>query len=175
MKDPTLQPLWKRVFGNKLGCLFQGIRDIPGTDTCFFVELTNIPKDIKITYGKFFCDYKPHKIEKERVRLTVGGRHVRLLWRCRNFHGGNHNIQNPHQQHPFHRRRSNDDDGHKSYYVGTPLPRFEYMKMLLSRFPEEIVDKYNLVSLAVDGWFYIKIKKGMYGLRQAGLLANQML
>jgi hypothetical protein len=24
-----------------------------------------------------------------------------------------------------------------NYYLGTPLPRFEYMKMLLSRFPEE--------------------------------------
>jgi hypothetical protein len=52
---------------------FQGIRDIPGTDTCLFVELTNIPKDRKITYGKMVCDYKPHKNEKERVRLTVGG------------------------------------------------------------------------------------------------------
>jgi hypothetical protein len=39
----------------------------------------------------------------------------------------------------------------KNYYLGTPLPRFEYMKMLLSRFPEEIVQKYNLHALAVDG------------------------
>jgi hypothetical protein len=29
----------------------------------------------------------------------------------------------------------------KNYYLGTPLPRFEYMKMLLSRFPEEIIQK----------------------------------
>jgi hypothetical protein len=49
------------------------------------------------------------------------------------------------------------------------------MKMLLSRFPEEIVTKYNLDALAVDGWFYIIIRKGMYGLKQAGLLANQLL
>jgi hypothetical protein len=72
MKDPHLQPLWTRGFGNECGRLFQGIRDIPGTDTCFFIKLTNIPKDIKITYSKF-CDYKPHNKEKERVRLTVGG------------------------------------------------------------------------------------------------------
>jgi hypothetical protein len=63
----------------------------------------------------------------------------------------------------------------KSYYLGTPLPRFEYMKMLLSRFPEEIIQKYNLNALAVDGWVYIEIRKGMYGLKQAGLLANQLL
>jgi hypothetical protein len=49
------------------------------------------------------------------------------------------------------------------------------MKMLLSRFPEEIVEKYNLDALAVDGWVYIEIRKGMYGLKQAGQLANQLL
>jgi hypothetical protein len=63
----------------------------------------------------------------------------------------------------------------KNYYLGTPLPRFEYMKMLLSRFPEEIVDKYNLNDLAVDGWVYIEIRKGVYVLKQAGLLANQLM
>jgi hypothetical protein len=49
------------------------------------------------------------------------------------------------------------------------------MKMLLSRFPDEIVDRYNLGALAVDGWVYIEIRKGMYGLKQADLLANQLL
>jgi hypothetical protein len=57
----------------------------------------------------------------------------------------------------------------------TPLPRFKYMKMLLSRFPEEIVQKYNLNALAVDGWVYIEIRKGLYCLKQAVLLANQLL
>jgi hypothetical protein len=61
----------------------------------------------------------------------------------------------------------------KNYYLGTPLPQFEYMKMLLSRFPEEIIQKYNLN--AVDGWVYIETRKGMYGLKQVGLLANQLL
>jgi hypothetical protein len=73
MKDPRLQPLWTRGFGNECGRLFQGIRDITGTDTCFFTTLKNIPHDRKITYGKIVCVYKPHKKEKERVRLTVGG------------------------------------------------------------------------------------------------------
>jgi hypothetical protein len=63
----------------------------------------------------------------------------------------------------------------KNYYIGTPLPQYEYMRMLLSRFPEEIVNKYNLTALAVDGGVYIEIRKGMYGLKQADLLANQLL
>jgi hypothetical protein len=49
------------------------------------------------------------------------------------------------------------------------------MKMLLSRFPEGIVDKYNLGALAVDGWVYIEIRKGMYVLKQSGLLSNHLL
>jgi hypothetical protein len=64
MKDPRLQPLWTRGLGNECGRLFVGIRDIPGTYTCFFTDLKNIPNDRKITYGKIVCDYKPHKKEK---------------------------------------------------------------------------------------------------------------
>jgi hypothetical protein len=63
----------------------------------------------------------------------------------------------------------------KNYYLGTLLPRFEDMKMPMSGFPEEIIQKYNLNALAIDGWVYIEIRKCMYGLRQAGLLANQLL
>jgi hypothetical protein len=176
MKEPSLQPLWKRGFGNEVGHLFQGIRDIPGTDTCFFVELTNIPKYINITYSKIVCDYKPPKKEKERVRLTVGGGDrldysgdvatstadittfkilINITFSTADAAMMIMDIRN--------------------YYLGTPLPRFEYMKMLLSRFPEEILDKYNFGALAVKGWVHIEIRKGMCGLKQAGLLANQLL
>jgi hypothetical protein len=73
MQHPTLGPKYKTGFGNELGRLCQGIRDIQGTNTCFFVELSNMPKDRKITYGKLVCDHKPNKTDKERVRLTVDG------------------------------------------------------------------------------------------------------
>jgi hypothetical protein len=174
MKDPRLQPLWTRGFGNECVRLFQGIQDIPGTDTCFFIKLTNIPKR-KITYGKIVCDYKPHKQEKERVRLTVGG--DRLDYSC-DVATSTADITT--FKILINSALSTEDAAMmmmdiKSYYLGTPLPRFEYMKMLLSRFPEEIVQKYNLNALAVDGWVFIEIRKGMYGLKQAGLLANQLL
>jgi hypothetical protein len=63
----------------------------------------------------------------------------------------------------------------KHYYMGKPLTRYEYMRMLLSRIPEEIINKYNSRAMAVDGWVYIEIRKGIYGLKQAGLLDNQIL
>jgi hypothetical protein len=61
MKDPDLKSLWKRGFGNEVGRLFQGIYDIQGNVTCFFIELKKIPKYRQNTYGKIVCDYKPHK------------------------------------------------------------------------------------------------------------------
>jgi hypothetical protein len=175
MKDRRLQPLWKRGFGNECGRLLQGIRDIPGTDTCFFIKLTNISKDRNSTYGKIVCDYKPHKKEKERVRLTVGGDRLDYSGDVATSTADITTFKIL-----INSTLSAEDAAMmmmdiKNYYLITPLPRFEYMKMLLSRFPKEIVQKYNLNALTVDGWLYIEIRKGMHGLRHAGLLTNQLL
>jgi hypothetical protein len=40
---------------------------------------------------------------------------------------------------------------------------------------KEIVDQFNLLSLVHNGYIYIKIRKGMYGLPQAGIIANNKL
>jgi hypothetical protein len=175
MKDPHLQPLWTRGFVNECGRLFQGVRDIPATDTCFFIKLTNIPKDRKIACGKIVCAYKPHKKEKERIRLTVRGN---ILDYSGDVATSTANITT--FKILINSTLSTEDAAMmmmdiKNYYLGTPLPQFEYMKMLLSRFSEEIIQRYNLNALALDGWVYIEIRKGMYGLKQAGLLANQLL
>ena len=61
-----------------------------------------------------------------------------------------------------------------NFYLNTPMPKPEYMRLCLDIIPEEIIAKYNLRNLVdKDGWIYIKIWKGMYGLPQAGILANQ--
>jgi hypothetical protein len=124
MKDPRLQPLWKRGFGNKCGRLFQGIQDISGTDTYLFIKLTNTPKDRKITYGKIVCadrlDYAGDVATstadittfKILINITLSTKDAAMMMM-----------------------------DIKNYYLDTPLPRLEYMKMPLSRFPEEIVQK----------------------------------
>jgi hypothetical protein len=141
MKYPRLQPLWKHGFGNEFGRLFQVIRDIPGTDACFFIKLTNVPKDRNITYGKLVCDYKPHKKEEEHMRLTVGGDRL-------DYYGdGATSTANITPLKLIISSTLSTEEAAmimidiKKYFLGTPLPRFEYMKMLLSRFPEEIFQK----------------------------------
>jgi hypothetical protein len=139
------------------------------------VELTNILKNRRITYGKIVCDYKPHKKDKERVRLTVGGDRL-------DFSGyvATSTADITTFKILINSTLSTKDAAMMMMYInnyclGTPLPRYEYMIMLLSRFPEEIVEKYNLKALTVDGWVYVEIRKGVYGLKQAGLLSNQLL
>ena len=44
-----------------------------GTNTIFFVHIHEIPKDRKISYANFVCNYRPLKSEPYRVRLTIGG------------------------------------------------------------------------------------------------------
>jgi hypothetical protein len=175
MKDPHLQPLWQPGFGNQRGRLFQRIKDIPGTDTCFFIKLTYIPMDRNITYGKIVCDYKPHKKEKERVRLSVGGDRLDYSDDVATSTADITTLEILINSTLSTKESAMMMMDIKNYYLGTPLPWFEYMKMLLSRFPEEIVHKYNLNVLAVDGWVYIETRKRMYSFKQEGLLANQLL
>jgi hypothetical protein len=72
MKDPRLQPLWTRGFGNECGCLFQGISDIPGTDTCLFIELKKHPKTERSNMAQLSA-ITNHTKRKRNAFLTVGG------------------------------------------------------------------------------------------------------
>jgi hypothetical protein len=49
------------------------------------------------------------------------------------------------------------------------------MVINLSSLPQETIDKYDLIELSQDGKVYIEIQKGMYGLPQAGIFANELL
>ena len=50
------------------------------------------------------------------------------------------------------------------------------MRIPLKIIPREIIDAHNLTELVYDqGWIYMRIKKGMYGLKQAGIIPNQEL
>ena len=58
----------------------------------------------------------------------------------------------------------------------TPLKRPKYAKIKLSDIPEEVIKEYNLHQYATpDGWVYIKVSRGMYGLPQAGSFSHDLL
>ncbi|EJK62785.1 hypothetical protein THAOC_16591 [Thalassiosira oceanica] len=45
----------------------------------------------------------------------------------------------------------------------------------MSDIPQEVIDEYKLVDKAVNGFVYVEVSRGMYGLPQSGLLANELL
>ena len=48
------------------------------------------------------------------------------------------------------------------------------MRIILKISPQKIIDAYNLTALVDDqGWIYMHINKGMYGLKKAWIIANQ--
>jgi hypothetical protein len=75
--NPETQPDWRKGNYNEYGRLFQGHKSgAKGTDTCFFIEHTAVPKGGIPTYVKFVCAYKPHKSDPHRVRMTIGGNRI---------------------------------------------------------------------------------------------------
>ena len=63
-----------------------------------------------------------------------------------------------------------------NFYLQTPLKRKEYIRMKLADVPEEVIREYNLHrKVTKDGSIHIEASCGMYGLPQAGLLANKLL
>jgi hypothetical protein len=63
----------------------------------------------------------------------------------------------------------------KHFCSNMSMDRPEYMHILLNMIPPEILEEYNLLSLAHNDFIYVKIKQGMYGLPQARILAQKLL
>ena len=62
----------------------------------------------------------------------------------------------------------------KHLYLNNILPDPEFMQIPLKITPQEIIDTYELRALVDDqGWIYMRIKNGIYGLKQAGIIANK--
>ena len=62
-----------------------------------------------------------------------------------------------------------------NFYLATPLDRPEYMRIPVELVPQEFIDANNLASKIKNGYVYMKIIRGIYGLPQSGVLANKLL
>jgi hypothetical protein len=128
-----------------------------------------------VTNGSFVVDIKEHKEEKERSRLTAGGDQIEYPGDKSTRTAGlatakiliNSVIST------LGAKLLVIDI--KNFYLNTPLGLFEYMVINLSSLPQETIEKYDLIKLSQDRKVYIDIQKGMYGLPQAGILANELL
>ena len=179
IRHPDYKGPWSLSSANEFGRLANGVGGrIKGTNTIKFISIADIPKDRRkdITYGQFVCTVRPEKAEQNRTRFTVGGDRI-------NYPG---EVATPTADMLVAKTLFNSvisTPGAKfmtmdisNFYLMTPLKRPEYIRMKLADIPQEIIDEYKLKTIAKpDGSIYIVANKGMYGLPQAGLLANELL
>ena len=59
-----------------------------------------------------------------------------------------------------------------NFYLRTPMQRYKYMFLNVKDISMDIIIRYNLHNIAINGRIYVEIRKGMYGLPQVGILAN---
>jgi len=63
----------------------------------------------------------------------------------------------------------------KNFYLTGALDYIEYIKILLALFPEWIKKQNNLDTHTKNGFVYLEIRRTVWGLQQAGILANNLL
>jgi hypothetical protein len=170
---------WLQAASNEFGRLAQGNKyGVKATNTIDFIPKSAVPNDRKVTYGSFVCDYRPLKDDPYRIRLVVGGDKLDYPDDPASPAAGlletklllNSVISDAAKGARF---MSMDL---KDHFLASPMERPEYMRVHRRHIPPDIFEQYNLHSIiSTDGFIYIKIKKGMYGLKQAAILAYQKL
>lgn len=64
----------------------------------------------------------------------------------------------------------------RNFYVNMPLKKYEYLKLRLSDLPDDVIEQYNSrAKVTLEGFLYVDVRKGMFDLQQAGLLAQELL
>eukprot|EP00804_Cyclotella_cryptica_P014825 CCRYP_015027-RA/>CCRYP_015027-RA protein AED:0.12 eAED:0.12 QI:0/0/0/1/0.2/0.16/6/0/1256 len=179
LRHPKYSDAWNLSAANEFDRLAQGKTErVKGTNTIAFISETDVPHDRfkDVTYIKFVCQVRTEKREQNRTRATLGGNLINYpddvgtptadLLLIKIFL--NSVISTPGA------KFANADIS--NFYLMTPLKRPEFAKVRLSDIPAEITKLYKLKQLATpDGWVYLRVSKGMYGLPQSGSLGHDLL
>ena len=163
-------------FGQLANCIGGRIKN--PTNTIEFIFKHKVPTEQKrdVTYGQFVCTVQPEKAVPNQMRFTVGGDRI-------NYPG---KVATPTVEMLVAKMLINSFISTKgahfmtmdisNFYLMTPLHRPEFIRMKLNDIPDKLINEYTLKEKAtLDGSIYIKVKQGMYGLPQSGLLANELL
>jgi hypothetical protein len=174
--DPATCETWQKSTANEFGRLAQGVGGrIKGTDTITFIRHHEMPQDRQATYPRFVCSERPQKAERHRTRMTVGGNKI--------DYPGDKSTRTAELETTkilFNSVVSTPDAKFctmdiTNFYLNTPLDRPEYLQIPVTLIPDEIMKEYKLAEKIKNGNVLARIDKGMYGLPQAGILANKLL
>jgi hypothetical protein len=134
-----------------------------------------MPRDRKATYVRIVCTDRPQKTQPRRVRHVVGGDRIDYPGDTRTKTSTVENVKLL-----INSVLSTDQAlfmcmDLKDFYLNTPMLRKEYIRVHVSQIPKEFMDLYNLWPLVHNDHVWAEVSRGMYGLPQAGRLANDEL
>jgi hypothetical protein len=179
LKNPKYRDTWSKAFGKEIGRLAQGQDGVvEGTDAIEFIAKEQVPPDRRkdITYARICADYRPEKSDPNRIRITLGGNLVNYPSDVGTRTADLLTVKlllNSVISTPGAKFMSLDIS---NFYLMAPMTRPEYVRMNLSDFPDEIIEEYKLRDIADEnGTVVAMCKKCVYGLPQAGILANKYL
>ena len=130
--------IWIQALSNEFGRLAQGNGRVTGTNTIFFIRKEDLPKTRTPTYASIVVSIRPEKTETHRARLTVGGN---LIHYPGDVSTDNADLTT--EKLLFNSVLSTPNATFlgidiKNFYLNTPMPRFEYIKLPISLIPNDI-------------------------------------
>ena len=147
--------IWTKASANNLARLAQGVSTIMPTcnNAIFFIKNNRVPKHKRVTYGQIKIN--PHKEENHRFRLTVGVDCLDLDRETTTQRASlsttkimmNRTISTPREK--FIKMDLND------FWYFIPMKENEYIQILLSSIPQEIIIQYDLTSTENNTFVYI--------------------
>jgi hypothetical protein len=128
-------PLWQELNAEEIGRLAQGYGTIKGTNTMYFIKVTDMPKGRKATYLRVVAAMRPEKVNPRRVRWTAGGDKIDYPHEVSSKTADlttakllvNSVVSTP--------KAKFMAANLKDFYLGTPMDRYEYMRIPLYMLP----------------------------------------
>jgi hypothetical protein len=178
--------IWTRSLSNEWGRCMQGVgkkrpesERIVGNNTMFFIKPDQVPAGRKVAYVTHVCTMRPGKSEVYRVRKAVGGDRLDAYQDVRSPAVGvtdtKLHLNSVISDAALGARYATCDL--KDFFLGSTMPVYQYMKVHRRYLTAEIMEEYALTEDYFDakGYCYLEIRKGMYGLKEAAILAYDQL
>ena len=158
-KDPRVAEAWLHAGANKFGHLFQGIgckggkQRVAGTNACFWIPKSKLPKHEKVTIPRIVCHVKPEKEEVNRVRITAQGQNSSHIGNAATETAGMTTSKmsfNSVVSTPEAKFMTMDIS---NMCLNTHLTDHQCMKFRITMMPEEVILEHNLHNLVTkDRW-----------------------
>jgi hypothetical protein len=172
---------WHTAFGKDFGGMLQGENKMgqQGANTMFVVMHDKIRHVLamgqKFTYDNLVVDYQTQKEDPHWIHITAIGNLITYALSPSVCTADSDTAK-------LHWNSVISTKGVKYmcldinfFYLTAKLEYFEYMRMPLELFPIWIQEQYNLKMLAYKGFVHLEMQRAVWGLPQAGILANKCL